>query len=393
MNAIKQVGLWLLTAMAVGASGRRARRVRRWRHRRHGRLVDEHHHHDHDHHDDDRHGRSGRTARGSGAAGGQGGTGGNQGGGGSGGCATAADCPDMATECQTPTCTEGVCGLDFAPDGTVTPTQDPGTCKQIQCDGQGSTKLVDDPSNVLDDSNPCTEDTCEAGAPVNTPSPINTPCVDGGSGLLCNGNGLCVECNSNDQCTSLLCQGTTCAPGDCANGMKDGLETDADCGGPCAPCLDNKGCAVAADCFSQVCVGNLCKPATCSDAIKNGGETDVDCGGPCGRPVRAGKGCAVNGDCIGGLLRRRLPPDLHGQAEEQRRDRRGLRRPDLRQVPHGQALHGRRATARARSARAAPAPAPTCFDGEEPGRERRGLRRPLRALHRRARSARSTPTA
>lgn len=42
----------------------------------------------------------------------------------------------------------------------------------------------------------------------------------------------------------------------CFNGIKDGDETDVDCGGSCVPC------------------------ATCDDGIKNGEETGIDCGGP-----------------------------------------------------------------------------------------------------------------
>ncbi|MSP59902.1 MAG: LamG domain-containing protein [Myxococcales bacterium] len=42
--------------------------------------------------------------------------------------------------------------------------------------------------------------------------------------------------------------------------MKNGKETDVDCGGgTCATCSDGKGCAAAADCGSGSCVGNLCK--------------------------------------------------------------------------------------------------------------------------------------
>jgi hypothetical protein len=36
---------------------------------------------------------------------------------------------------------------------------------------------------------------------------------------------------------------------------------------------------------------------TCTDLIKNGGETDVDCGGPCASKCAVNLGCSVNGDC------------------------------------------------------------------------------------------------
>jgi hypothetical protein len=52
------------------------------------------------------------------------------------------------------------------------------------------------------------------------------------------------------------------------------------------------------DCKSGVCNANVCQPA-CNDNIKNGDETDVDCGGSCG-PCAVGLGCAVPGDCASG---------------------------------------------------------------------------------------------
>jgi beta-glucosidase len=39
---------------------------------------------------------------------------------------------------------------------------------------------------------------------------------------------------------------------------------------------------------------------TCTDAIKNGNETDVDCGGPTCPDCANGKLCLVNGDCVSG---------------------------------------------------------------------------------------------
>ena len=38
----------------------------------------------------------------------------------------------------------------------------------------------------------------------------------------------------------------------------------------------------------------------CNDGIKNGNETDVDCGGSCATKCAGGKSCAVAGDCVSG---------------------------------------------------------------------------------------------
>jgi alpha-tubulin suppressor-like RCC1 family protein len=45
----------------------------------------------------------------------------------------------------------------------------------------------------------------------------------------------------------------------CSDGLKNGAETDIDCGGSCAPCADGKSCGAAPDCASHVCTGALCR--------------------------------------------------------------------------------------------------------------------------------------
>jgi hypothetical protein len=67
----------------------------------------------------------------------------------------------------------------------------------------------------------------------------------------------------------------------CTDGVKNGAETDVDCGGSCGPCAIAQLCATSSDCATGVCVGGHCQSPTCSDGIKNGNETGVDCGGAC----------------------------------------------------------------------------------------------------------------
>jgi hypothetical protein len=65
-------------------------------------------------------------------------------------------------------------------------------------------------------------------------------------------------------CANNACIGNVCVPppnGSCANGIKDGAETDIDCGGPACPkCVLGKQCAVNADCQSNVCTAGVCQP-------------------------------------------------------------------------------------------------------------------------------------
>jgi hypothetical protein len=82
--------------------------------------------------------------------------------------------------------------------------------------------------------------------------------------------------------------------------MKNGKETDVDCGGPdCAKCANTKACGVASDCLSGTCTGGACQPG-CFDSLKNGNETDVDCGGSCAQKCADTKSCVLNSDCLNG---------------------------------------------------------------------------------------------
>jgi sulfatase-modifying factor enzyme 1 len=127
---------------------------------------------------------------------------------------------------------------------------------------------------------------------------VGQPCVhttDCAAGLVCSG--------PTDASPGGLCED----PG-CADGIKDGQETDVDCGGPvCAHCADGKACVSNNDCVDQACgvdcAAGTCCPASCTDGIKNGVETDTDCGGNgvgttdnCPRCL-VGKACQQGSDC------------------------------------------------------------------------------------------------
>ena len=87
----------------------------------------------------------------------------------------------------------------------------------------------------------------------------------------------------------------------CADTLKNGLETDTDCGGStCAPCANTKQCLVPSDWASKVCLAGTCQAPTCVDGVQNGLETGVDCGGSgcskCGNAL----GCCAASDCQSG---------------------------------------------------------------------------------------------
>jgi hypothetical protein len=69
------------------------------------------------------------------------------------------------------------------------------------------------------------------------------------------------------------------------------LETDMNNCGGCGVV-----CGAATTCRDGSCTP---LPATCRDTVKNGDETDVDCGGPACLPCAIGRACAQNSDCPG----------------------------------------------------------------------------------------------
>jgi formylglycine-generating enzyme required for sulfatase activity len=114
--------------------------------------------------------------------------------------------------------------------------------------------------------------------------------------------GACSPCATMKLCvTGADCQDKVCEAGRCAaatglDKTKNGNETDIDCGGDTKPCLSGLACKVAADCQSKLCTADKCEP-TISDGQRNGSETDVDCGGPNAPSCRPGRRCAVETDC------------------------------------------------------------------------------------------------
>jgi hypothetical protein len=169
-----------------------------------------------------------------------------------------------------------------------------------------------------------------------------------------------LECRSINHDTVGLYDVSNCrpSPGTCTDNLRDGDESDVDCGGTrCQACTFSAVCTTGSDCASQVCTANRCDrcgndpycggpacarcegyglcygsadcangrlcqffsgvqnfacvPATCGNGTKDGAETDVDCGGdhfagdptahnPCGG-CAAGRTCINLRDCASGV--------------------------------------------------------------------------------------------
>ncbi len=85
----------------------------------------------------------------------------------------------------------------------------------------------------------------------------------------------------------------------CADRIKNGDESDIDCGGTdaaCPRCPGGATCTVPEDCQTGGCVNGRCRMATCTDGVRDGFEGDIDCGAGCPKCTN-GQRCAANPDC------------------------------------------------------------------------------------------------
>jgi hypothetical protein len=234
-------------------------------------------------------------------------------------CASTLGCV-VETECRTVTCPGATCQTTNAPPGKRL-AQIAHDCTRRQCDGAGNVILVAEPGDAPeDDGNPCTIEDCDDATPPNAPA--GTGCING----VCDGLGHCATCD---------------------DGIRNGNETDVDCGGPECPhcdgevcsgdpsgcqsghCVDGVCCTTACDKKCDACavsftgvpsgmcapvilgkqhgdscmqlggcgVANLC---ACEDSVKNQDEAGVDCGGICAAGCNAGVPCKENLDCKSG---------------------------------------------------------------------------------------------
>ncbi len=153
------------------------------------------------------------------------------------------------------------------------------------------------------DDNDCASSHCDGG----TCAP--TSCTDGVTngievGVDCGvGCGLCglgSACGGSEDCAQGVCSAGVCAASSCVDGVRNGLETAIDCGGGCDGCPSRVACSVDADCAGGPCVADICQPESCDDGVLSAGETGVDCGGADCQRCPAGATCFGNDDCLGG---------------------------------------------------------------------------------------------
>jgi hypothetical protein len=102
-------------------------------------------------------------------------------------CVAATDCPLPPNECQARACTANVCSTVNQPFGIPISSQTAGDCQVVVCNGTGGTTSIPQDSDLPDDGNACTSDSCVAGTPFFTNLPNGIPCPGG----TCQ-NGVCI---------------------------------------------------------------------------------------------------------------------------------------------------------------------------------------------------------
>lgn len=107
-------------------------------------------------------------------------------------CTVFENCLTGATECRVPSgCNNGKCEYSNTIRGKPLTSQTVGDCRNIVCDGDGATEFVVNDSDLPDDVNDCTADSCSGGDVVHMPIPGKTlPCYEGPGGT--ENVGICV---------------------------------------------------------------------------------------------------------------------------------------------------------------------------------------------------------
>jgi len=212
-----------------------------------------------------------------------------------------------APDCASALCRDGKCNEVVPADGVKS-----GDETDIDCGGTQAPACADNKGCVIGAD--CTSSVCKVGlcAP---PSPTDGVTNGDETGLDCGGVKApkCPPgqgCLSSADCDKVKCDTVQkkCLPPTHDDGIKNLDETDADCGGPTATvarCATGKACLATSDCDAVICnaTTKVCDPPTPTDGLKNGSETDVDCGG--GAPTNAprcviDKGCKLGTDCTSG---------------------------------------------------------------------------------------------
>jgi len=178
------------------------------------------------------------------------------------GCSVAGDC--TSGYCAGTTC--AACSLDTQCPTTSYCNAATGTCVPDDPDGTACTAGGHCTSGDCID-NVCCDSQCNGLCEACTAAKKGTG-TDGACGAIGAGRDPDNECTGTYSCSGAMsCQS-------CTDMMKDGTETDVDCGGggTCGKCALNQTCVVGTDCLSGMCRMGVCVASTCGDGSITGSE-------------------------------------------------------------------------------------------------------------------------
>jgi cysteine-rich repeat protein len=181
-------------------------------------------------------------------------------------CSCGVNCTPT-NQCIASACSNGACLFTNVDAGTLTSFNVIGNCKKSSCDGNGSIVISVDDTNMPNDGNECTTAHCTNGTPSNIPVSDGVPCTGGACNagqcrVFACGNGIIElgeQCDDGNVTNGDGCSSTCTSEASCGDGVKNGTETDIDCGGVCAPCASSKQCTINSDCSSQFCLNGMCQ--------------------------------------------------------------------------------------------------------------------------------------
>lgn len=203
--------------------------------------------------------------------------------------------------CQSKLCASGKCTAPSATDNRKN-----GKETDIDCGGTEAGTPRCASGKVCISDGDCTLKTCIKGVcadPTSTDGKRNSTETDvdcGGPNAATPRCHAGAKCGALTDCESNVCVGKVCMKGNAFDEVRNDDETDVDCGGTRAPtCVESKVCKVSTDCFSGICLAatKKCAAVHPNDGIKNGTETDIDCGGPEAPPCAANLACLQASDC------------------------------------------------------------------------------------------------
>ncbi len=225
-------------------------------------------------------------------------------------CLIGADCVNQVCDPTTKTCSPPT-ATDTVKNGSETDTDcgDSGAGEADDAppcaDGKACTVGTDCVDKECGANKTCTPASCSDGVQNGTETALDC-------GGMCNACADGLGCAVNADCTSKSCDTTAiklCLPPTDTDHLWNGNETDVDCGSggtgedtKAPACADGKMCKAGSDCVDLICgADGTCAAASCTDLVKNGGETDKDCGGGAKSGCKACpdlEGCKANSDCL-----------------------------------------------------------------------------------------------